>query len=175
MAKKKFERTKPHVNVGTIGHIDHGKTTLTAAITKTLSLKGEAEHDERRMHRDEPHFERQRAKWGQEEPRPRRIRPGEARPLDLELVERALQSGVVGYLVGRSPGRDEMAGVPEVVPVAEEQIRRPQERGLDDEHDQKGDVWSEPLRHRRYNGGVLAAKGVAESNLFLMSGIEPPT
>src|SRR2546423_5456684 len=43
MAKKKFERTKPHVNVGTIGHIDHGKTTLTAAITKTLSLKGQAE------------------------------------------------------------------------------------------------------------------------------------
>jgi len=44
MAKKKFERTKPHVNVGTIGHIDHGKTTLTAAITKVLSLKGEAEY-----------------------------------------------------------------------------------------------------------------------------------
>jgi elongation factor Tu len=43
LARKKFERTKPHVNVGTIGHIDHGKTTLTAAITKTLSLKGEAE------------------------------------------------------------------------------------------------------------------------------------
>src|SRR5213082_916904 len=43
MAKKKFERTEPHVNVGTIGHIDHGKTTLTAAITKTLSLKGGAE------------------------------------------------------------------------------------------------------------------------------------
>src|SRR3979411_3295175 len=43
MAKKKFERTKPHVNVGTIGHIDHGKTTLTAAITKTLSLKGQAD------------------------------------------------------------------------------------------------------------------------------------
>jgi len=40
MAKAKFERTKPHLNVGTIGHIDHGKTTLTAAITKTLSLKG---------------------------------------------------------------------------------------------------------------------------------------
>ncbi|MDR2156156.1 MAG: elongation factor Tu, partial [Clostridiales Family XIII bacterium] len=36
MAKAKFERTKPHVNIGTIGHIDHGKTTLTAAITKTL-------------------------------------------------------------------------------------------------------------------------------------------
>ena len=36
MAKKKFERTKPHVNVGTIGHVDHGKTTLTAAITKCL-------------------------------------------------------------------------------------------------------------------------------------------
>src|SRR5437763_242918 len=43
MAKKKFERTKPHVNVGTIGHIDHGKTTLTAAITKTLALKGQAD------------------------------------------------------------------------------------------------------------------------------------
>jgi elongation factor Tu len=43
MAKEKFERTKPHINVGTIGHIDHGKTTLTAAITKTLALKGWAE------------------------------------------------------------------------------------------------------------------------------------
>jgi len=43
MAKEKFERTKPHVNVGTIGHVDHGKTTLTAAITKTLSSKGLAE------------------------------------------------------------------------------------------------------------------------------------
>jgi elongation factor Tu len=43
MAKKKFERTKPHVNVGTIGHVDHGKTTLTAAITKVLALRGEAE------------------------------------------------------------------------------------------------------------------------------------
>jgi len=43
VAKKKFERTKPHVNVGTIGHIDHGKTTLTAAITKHLAMKGQAE------------------------------------------------------------------------------------------------------------------------------------
>src|SRR5246127_5243803 len=43
MAKGKFERTKPHINVGTIGHVDHGKTTLTAAITKTLAIKGEAE------------------------------------------------------------------------------------------------------------------------------------
>ena len=43
MAKQKFERTKPHVNVGTIGHIDHGKTTLTAAITKDLALRGDAE------------------------------------------------------------------------------------------------------------------------------------
>src|ERR1041384_6847150 len=43
MAKKKFERTKPHVNVGTIGHIDHGKTTLTAAITKVLAEKGMAD------------------------------------------------------------------------------------------------------------------------------------
>src|ERR671927_116448 len=43
MAKQKFERSKPHINVGTIGHIDHGKTTLTAAITKVLALRGEAE------------------------------------------------------------------------------------------------------------------------------------
>ena len=40
MAKEKYERTKPHVNVGTIGHIDHGKTTLTAAITQVLAKKG---------------------------------------------------------------------------------------------------------------------------------------
>jgi elongation factor Tu len=44
MAKEKFERTKPHLNVGTIGHIDHGKTTLTAALTKVLSFKGLAEY-----------------------------------------------------------------------------------------------------------------------------------
>jgi elongation factor Tu len=44
MAKQKYERTKPHVNVGTIGHIDHGKTTLTAAITKALSLRGLSEY-----------------------------------------------------------------------------------------------------------------------------------
>ena len=43
MAKAKFERTKPHVNIGTIGHVDHGKTTLTAAITKFLALKGDAD------------------------------------------------------------------------------------------------------------------------------------
>nr|MCR4962866.1 elongation factor Tu [Bacillota bacterium]MCR4964018.1 elongation factor Tu [Bacillota bacterium] len=43
MAKQKFERTKPHVNVGTIGHVDHGKTTLTAAITLCLSKAGGAE------------------------------------------------------------------------------------------------------------------------------------
>ena len=43
MAKQKFERTKPHVNIGTIGHVDHGKTTLTAAITKYLAMKGGAE------------------------------------------------------------------------------------------------------------------------------------
>ena len=40
MAREKFERTKPHVNIGTIGHVDHGKTTLTAAITATLALEG---------------------------------------------------------------------------------------------------------------------------------------
>ena len=45
MAKAKFERTKPHVNIGTIGHVDHGKTTTTAAITKYLSLKGQAQFE----------------------------------------------------------------------------------------------------------------------------------
>ncbi len=44
MAKQKFERTKPHVNIGTIGHVDHGKTTLTAAITKVLAMKGAAKY-----------------------------------------------------------------------------------------------------------------------------------
>jgi elongation factor Tu len=44
MAKAKFERTKPHVNVGTIGHVDHGKTTLTAAVTLLLSEKGLSEY-----------------------------------------------------------------------------------------------------------------------------------
>ena len=45
MTKEKFERTKPHVNIGTIGHVDHGKTTLTAAITKVLALKGQAQFE----------------------------------------------------------------------------------------------------------------------------------
>ncbi len=45
MAKEKFERTKPHANIGTIGHVDHGKTTLTAAITKVLALKGQAQFE----------------------------------------------------------------------------------------------------------------------------------
>ena len=43
MAKAKFERNKPHVNIGTIGHVDHGKTSLTAAITKVLAEKGQAQ------------------------------------------------------------------------------------------------------------------------------------
>ena len=43
MAKEKFERNKPHINIGTIGHVDHGKTTLTAAITKVLNLEGDAD------------------------------------------------------------------------------------------------------------------------------------
>ena len=45
MAKEKFERSKPHVNIGTIGHVDHGKTTLTAAITKVLAFKGQAQYE----------------------------------------------------------------------------------------------------------------------------------
>ncbi len=49
MAKAKFERTKPHVNIGTIGHVDHGKTTLTAAITKTLAMKGLAHFEDYSM------------------------------------------------------------------------------------------------------------------------------
>ena len=49
MAKQKFERTKPHVNIGTIGHVDHGKTTLTAAITKVLSEKGMAQFEDYSM------------------------------------------------------------------------------------------------------------------------------
>ncbi|TDI96628.1 MAG: elongation factor Tu, partial [Deltaproteobacteria bacterium] len=44
MSKAKFERTKPHLNVGTIGHVDHGKTTLTAAITKVLEKSGHAQY-----------------------------------------------------------------------------------------------------------------------------------
>ncbi|MDD4547760.1 MAG: GTP-binding protein, partial [Bacilli bacterium] len=43
MAKQKFDRSKPHVNIGTIGHVDHGKTTLTAAITNVLAKRGGAE------------------------------------------------------------------------------------------------------------------------------------
>ncbi len=46
MAKEHYERTKPHVNIGTIGHVDHGKTTLTAAITKVLSEKGLAKAED---------------------------------------------------------------------------------------------------------------------------------
>jgi len=56
MAKQKFERTKPHVNIGTIGHVDHGKTTLTAAITKFLALQGKAQFE----HRQGPRGERAR-------------------------------------------------------------------------------------------------------------------
>ena len=55
MAKAKFERNKPHVNIGTIGHVDHGKTTLTAAITKTLHERyqlGEAVDVYKRQHID---------------------------------------------------------------------------------------------------------------------------
>ena len=44
MAKAKYERNKPHVNIGTIGHVDHGKTSLTAAITKVLGLQGKAHY-----------------------------------------------------------------------------------------------------------------------------------
>ena len=49
--KAKFDRSKPHVNIGTIGHVDHGKTTLTAAITKYLALKGDADFIDRKSTR----------------------------------------------------------------------------------------------------------------------------
>ena len=51
MAKEKFERSKPHVNIGTIGHVDHGKTTTTAAISKVLSDKGWAKKSRFRSNR----------------------------------------------------------------------------------------------------------------------------
>ena len=51
MAKEKFDRSLPHVNIGTIGHVDHGKTTLTAAITKVLALEGDAEYQAYDAHR----------------------------------------------------------------------------------------------------------------------------
>ena len=59
MAKAKFERNKPHVNIGTIGHVDHGKTTLTAAITKVLALKGQAQFEDYSMI-EKPPEERER-------------------------------------------------------------------------------------------------------------------
>ena len=58
MAKQKFERTKPHVNIGTIGHVDHGKTTLTAAITKYLAMKGQGSVRGLRFHRQGSRRER---------------------------------------------------------------------------------------------------------------------
>ena len=60
MAKEKFNRTKPHVNVGTIGHIDHGKTTLTAALVKVQSKKGLAKAIKLRGHRQGRHRPRRR-------------------------------------------------------------------------------------------------------------------
>ena len=54
MAKEKFERNKPHCNIGTIGHVDHGKTTLTAAITKVLAETGGGEAVDFRQYRQGP-------------------------------------------------------------------------------------------------------------------------
>ena len=71
MAKKKFERTKPHVNIGTIGHIDHGKTSLTAAITKYLALQGQGGVPRLRLDRQRARGARARHHHRH---RPRRVR-----------------------------------------------------------------------------------------------------
>ena len=87
MAKQKFERTKPHVNVGTIGHIDHGKTTLTAAITKVLAEQGDGNTPGARLRVD-----RQRARGAparhHHQHRARRVRDGEP-PLRARRLPRA--------------------------------------------------------------------------------------
>ena len=75
MAKEKFERNKPHVNIGTIGHVDHGKTTLTAAITKVLALKGQAERMNVRRYRQRAG--REGARYHDQHPS-RRVRDGRA-------------------------------------------------------------------------------------------------
>ena len=68
MAKEKFDRSLPHVNIGTIGHVDHGKTTLTAAITKVLAMEGAAEYqaydsiDKAPEEKELTHFQLQKAR-----------------------------------------------------------------------------------------------------------------
>ena len=64
MAKAKFERTKPHCNIGTIGHVDHGKTTLTAAITKVLAARVAGNTAENFEDIDKAPEERERGHWG---------------------------------------------------------------------------------------------------------------
>jgi Ni2+-binding GTPase involved in maturation of urease and hydrogenase len=75
MSKAKFERTKPHVNIGTMGHIDHGKTTLTAAISKTLADKGLAEVHAVRSDRQGAGGE---GAWYHDLDRSHRVRDGES-------------------------------------------------------------------------------------------------
>ena len=72
MAKQMYNRTKPHVNIGTIGHIDHGKTTLTAAITKYLALQGKAEYTDYSSIDKAPGSGRERA-WYHHQHRSRRV------------------------------------------------------------------------------------------------------
>ena len=86
MAKEKFVRTKPHVNVGTIGHIDHGKTTLTAALVKVQSKKGLAQGDLVRRHRQGRHRSR-RDQDGDDRGRARGVRDAEA-PLRARRLPR---------------------------------------------------------------------------------------
>ena len=80
MSKEKFDRSKPHVNIGTIGHVDHGKTTLTAAITKVLASKGTAS-----FARTSPCSCRSLKKWSPDPGLNWRPRPYQGRALPTEL------------------------------------------------------------------------------------------
>ncbi len=71
MARQKFERNKPHVNIGTVGHVDHGKTTLTAAITMSLAAIGAAKS---RKYDEIDAAPEEKSAWDHHQHRPRRVR-----------------------------------------------------------------------------------------------------
>ena len=94
MSKEKFERTKPHVNIGTIGHVDHGKTTLTAAITKCLAAKGLAEKTDF----EDPKFVGAMEKFAEL----REFLPQGHEGIDYATMKQLFTSGVDGFFVGGS-------------------------------------------------------------------------